>query len=68
MPQETTKDSPLLLNFTYNLGFFIICVLSYGFQRHQKISFYYNFILKEKAEWSFNVIDNMNNGYLSLKK
>jgi len=60
------KQVMLLIAVTIAVG--QINIFSYFMEIHNKTSFYFKYLSKQKAKWVMNILSNMKTGFLSFKE
>lgn len=63
----TTELTNMLLLLACSMDVLLVILFGYFLERQRKMAFYYSFTANRKAQWLLNILDNLNNGFISIK-
>jgi hypothetical protein len=66
-PVEYLREE-IIITLAYSFVIFSVIVLAWIIERQQKLAFYFKWKAEKKASWLTKVLDNLNSGFISMKK
>lgn len=66
-PVESLSEE-IIITLAYSVVMFSVIGIAWIVERQQKLSFYFKWKAEKKASWLTKVLDNLNSGYILIKK